>query len=242
VKLLLLSAMRYVAAIPYRGTGRYCPICEKTSKSFGPFGLDLREDAQCMHCGSLERHRLVWLYLQRKTHLFDSGPKTILHVAPEGAFVPRLRERFGGGYITADLHDAYTMVKMDVMDIQFSDNTFDFINCSHVLEHVPDDRLAMREFYRILKPDGFAILLVPIWREVTFEDPSVVEPEERLRVFGQSDHVRIYGRDYVHRLAEAGFVVEESVAADLLSEDEIELMALRNAGELFVCTKRTTGE
>ena len=98
----------------------------------------------------------------------------------------------------------------------------------------------MREFNRTLKPDGFAILLVPIWREVTFEDPSVVEPEERLKVFGQSDHVRIYGRDYVDRLVEAGFVVEESTAGDLLSDEEIKLMALRNAGELFVCTKRKT--
>jgi SAM-dependent methyltransferase len=196
-----------------------------------------------MYCGSLERHRLVWLYLQRMTDLFEGRPKKILpkkilHIAPEPTFVPRLRKRFGAGYITADLLDAYAMVKMDVMDIHYPDNTFDFILCSHVLEHVPDDRRAMREFYRTLKPDGWAILMVPIWRDLTFEDPSIVDPAERLAVYGQMDHVRIYGRDFVDRLREAGFDVTITEASDFLSQQEIETMALDGAGEIYHCMKR----
>jgi predicted SAM-dependent methyltransferase len=232
-----LDTVRFVASIPYWGTGRYCPLCERSSRRFGPYGVVPRDNAQCMHCHSLERHRLVWLYLQRMTDLFDGRPKKILHIAPEPTFVKRLRELFGADYITADLYDSYAMVQMDITDIQFADNTFDFIFCSHVLEHVSDDKLAMREFYRTLKPDGWAILMVPIWAETTFEDPSIVDPVRRLAVYGQQDHVRIYGRDYVDRVREAGFVVKITVASDFLSNEEIETMALENAGEIYHCMK-----
>jgi predicted SAM-dependent methyltransferase len=239
VKQRVLALLNYFSAIPYRGTGRYCPICRKTSNKFGRFGIDQRDNAQCMHCGSLERHRLVWLYLERFTDLFDGRPKTILHIAPEPAFVPRLRKKFGSNYVTADLFDQYAMVKMDVMDIHYADESFDLIYCSHVLEHVPDDRRALAEFHRTLRPDGWAILQVPIWREVTFEDPSIVDPAERLAVYGQMDHVRIYGHDFVDRVRDAGFKVKVVVAADFLSQDEIETMALNGAGEIYHCTKST---
>jgi ubiquinone/menaquinone biosynthesis C-methylase UbiE len=110
--------------------------------------------------------------------------------------------------MTADLHSP-AMVKMDITNIQFPDETFDVVYCSHVLEHVPDDRKAMREFYRVLKSNGWAVLLVPIIVEKTFEDPSIDKPKDRLRLFGQSDHVRKYGRDYVDRLRESGFSVSK---------------------------------
>lgn len=130
------------------------------------------------------------------------------------------------------------MIKMDISNIQYPDNSFDIIYCSHVLEHVLDDRKAMREFYRTLNTDGWAILNVPISGEKTFEDPSIVSPEERLKAFGQEDHVRIYGTDYIDRLRESGFTVKLFKASDLASESDIVRMALTQAsGEIYYCTK-----
>ena len=112
-------------------------------------------------------------------------------------------------YLSIDLAEGAAMVRMDVTNLGLPDDSFDVIYCSHVMEHIPDDRRAMRELHRVLRPGGWAVLQVPILRETTFEDSSVTAPEDRERVFGQWDHVRVYGRDYVHRLSEAGFDVRE---------------------------------
>jgi SAM-dependent methyltransferase len=178
------------------------------------------------------------MYFQQKTELFRGHSKRMLHVAPENCFEPRLKRRLGANYLTADLHKE-AMIQMDIANIQFPDQSFDVVYCSHVLEHVPDDRKAMREFYRVLKNDGWAILLVPITAEKTFEDPSVDKPEDRLRLFGQSDHVRRYGRDYVDRLREAGFHVNVADVSDLFGEREAIRMGLTDAsGEIYFCTKK----
>jgi SAM-dependent methyltransferase len=162
----------------------------------------------------------------------------MLHVAPEPCIEVRLRRRLGAGYLTADLMNTGAMVKMDIMDIQYPDESFDVIYCSHVLEHVPDDRKAMREFRRVLKRGGWAILLVPINAGKTYEDPSITEPAERLRVFGQEDHVRNYGPDYVDRLREAGFAVTETRVPDLVSPEDAQLMGLTQAaGEIYSCRR-----
>ncbi len=226
-------------AIAYYGNKRYCPICNTSFRKFEKFGVVPREDAKCVRCGSLERHRLVWLYFKKMTDLFDGRPKKMLHVAPEKAFKHRLNKILGEGYLTADLFDPQAMVKMDITNIQYPDEKFDVIYCSHVLEHVPDDKKAMREFLRVLKPDGWAILLVPISADKSFEDPSITDPAERLKVFGQSDHVRVYGPDYVNRLIEAGFKVKISDPSDFLTEEKIVSMGLINmAGKVFYCTKK----
>ena len=228
----------YVATRTYHGTGRYCPICEKTSNRFEKYGRVPRPEARCMRCDSLERHRLLWLYIHRRTDLFDGQPKKMLHVAPEPCIEVRLRRRLGAGYLTADLMNTGAMVKMDIMDIQYPDESFDVIYCSHVLEHVPDDRKAIREFRRVLKRGGWAILLVPITAGKSHEDPSITEPAERLRVFGQEDHVRIYGPDYVDRLREAGFAVTETRVPDLVSPEDAQLMGLTQAaGEIHLCRR-----
>ena len=144
----------------------------------------------------------------------------------------------GDGYLTADLFDPRVMVKMDITNIQYPDETFDVIYCSHVLEHVPDDKKAMCEFYRVLKSDGWAILLVPVTAKETFEDPAITDPAERLRLFGQKDHVRVYGPDYADRLAEAGFKVDISTPSDFLTAEQILRMGLSRAtGEIYFCTK-----
>jgi SAM-dependent methyltransferase len=226
----------FVTSIPYRGNGRWCPVCEKASRKFRH--IRHREDAECYFCKSKERHRFVWLYFGKMTNLFDETPKRMLHVAPEPCIDYRLRNRLGQNYITADLLDPRAMVRMDITNIQYPDEYFDVIYCSHVLEHVQDDKRAMKEFYRVLKQGGWAIMLVPISADKTFEDPSVVDPSERLRVFGQEDHVRRYGPDYIERLREAGFNVRVDRVSDLFEKNDIVRMGLTPAsGDIYFCTK-----
>jgi predicted SAM-dependent methyltransferase len=172
------------------------------------------------------------------TDLFDGRPKMMLHIAPEECFESKLRKHLGEGYITADLCDPRAMIKMNITNIQYPDEYFDIIYCSHVLEHVEDDRSAMREFCRVLKQGGWAILLVPITADKTFEDPSIIAPVDRLRVFGQEDHVRRYGPDYVDRLQEAGFKVKVSRVSDLFKKDDIVRMGLTPENrEIYHCSK-----
>jgi len=164
----------------------------------------------------------------------------MLHVAPEEAFRSRFSKNLGKGYLTADLYNPSAMVKMDITDIQYPDETFDVIYCSHVLEHVPDDKKAMREFYRVLKPEGWAVLLVPILDGQTYEDPSITDPQERLKAFGQEDHVRKYGTDgvYLDRLKETGFHVEIIQPSDFLDDKQIEKMGITDAAQdIYYCTK-----
>ena len=225
--------------IPYYGKGRWCPVCGRSSRRFRRFGIVPREDAQCPYCGSLERHRLVWLFIEKKTNLFDGVPKKMLHVAPESCLEPKFKEYLGDNYLTADLYNPSAMVKMDITDIQYPDQSFDVIYCSHVLEHVQDDKRAMREFFRVLKNSGWAILLVPITSGQTIEDPSIIDPKERLKVFGQEDHVRRYGPNYVDRLREAGFKIEITKVRDLVNDEKeiIEMGLTPASGEIYYCTK-----
>ena len=237
-KVALVGSKHWLAALPYYGTGRLCPVCNKQSRRFRTFGNIPRVDAQCAHCDSLERHRFLALYMSSQTDLFDGAPKKMLHVAPESCLEPMFRKQLGDDYLSADLFNPLAMVKMDITDIQYPDESFDVIYCSHVLEHVDDDRKAMSEFRRVLKSDGWAILLVPIFGETTYEDPSIVDPAERLKHFGQEDHVRQYGRDYVDRLRDAGFSVSVAEASELCQESDVVQMGLTPAsGEIFFCTK-----
>jgi hypothetical protein len=229
---------RTVKRFVHFGLVRYCPCCKAHLRRFQPFGIVRRPEAKCPVCGSLERHRLTYLYMMRKTDLFDGGPKRMLHVAPE-AQLARLFQRAGYiDYLSADLCSARAMVKMDITDIQYADNTFDVIYCSHVLEHIPDDGKAMREFHRVLKMGGWAILQVPITVDVTFEDPSVTSPEERLRLFGQEDHVRRYGTDYKNRLADAGFSVLVDGFARELNDQTASQLGLMRSEDVFFCRKK----
>jgi SAM-dependent methyltransferase len=237
-KELIRSARDKIYPVLYLGKGRHCPVCEKESRKFRTFGIVPRKDAQCVHCGSLERHRFIWIYFKKMTNLFDETSKRILHVAPERCFIPKLKKQFGQNYVTADLTNPRADVKMDITDIEYPDEYFDVIYCSHVLEHVQEDRKAMSEFYRVLKKGGWAILLVPITTDKTFEDPSIVDPAERLRVFGQSDHVRMYGTDYIERLREAGFTVSVSYLSEIVDKKDLVRMGLTaESGEVFYCTK-----
>lgn len=202
------KVLKTIGEALYYGNSRYCPICKRNYRRFLPFGVDARPNAMCLNCGSLERHRLMWLFFIDHTDLFKTEEKSMLHIAPEEIFAEKLKKEDYIDYLTADLHDPDVMVKMDITDIQYPDDEFDIIYCSHVLEHVPQDRQAIRELYRVLKPGGWSVLQVPITADKTFEDPSVTDPKERERLYGQHDHVRRYGPDYKDRLQEAGFTVK----------------------------------
>jgi len=229
---------RLIEEIPNSGTGRYCPVCRTRSREFGEVGIVPRADARCTWCGALERHRLVWLYFKRMTDLFNGRRKRVLHVAPERIFENLLKRHLGSGYLTADLHHPYAMVQMDIMDIAYAEETFDVIFCSHVLEHVPDDRRAIRELNRVLRSDGWAVFLVPITADRTFEDRSITDPSDRLRLFGHEDHVRRYGPDFVKRLEEGGFTVRVTMASDFLTRKEIVRMGITDAaGKIYHGTK-----
>lgn len=221
-----------------RYRARYCPLCGSYAPAFLPFGTVPRPDAQCPTCGSLERHRLAWLFFQQRTNIFQRTPKSMLHIAPERQLEKRFKQLAHLDYLTADLFNPTVMVKMDITDVQYPDNTFDIIYCSHVLEHVSDDRKAMRELHRVLKLDGWAVIMVPITAEKSFEDPSIMDPSARERVFGQHDHVRRYGPDFEERLAEAGFKVEPIVPTEIVPLKEIRRLAIREGqAPLFLCTK-----
>jgi SAM-dependent methyltransferase len=172
------------------------------------------------------------------TNLFDDTPKTMLHIAPETFFETRFRNHLGQSYITADLLDPNAMVKMDVTDIQFPDMLFDVVFCSHVLEHIHDDRKAIKEFFRVLKSGGWAIILVPIMSDRTFEDPTVTDSAERFRLFGQKDHVRVYGPDFYYRLQDAGFDVKVIFVDELFSKpDQTRLGLSAASGAIYHCTR-----
>ena len=205
----------------YAGQAVECLICKKHYKKFLPYGrMSSRSNALCPNCLSLERHRLMWLYLQEKTNFF-STKLSVLHIAPEHCFLKPFEQQHGNGYITADLESPLAKVKMDIHSIPFSENQFDVVLCNHVLEHVKDDIQAMAEIKRVLRPGGWAILLVPFFNPiagVTVEDPSITNPREREKMFGQSDHVRKYGKDYPQRIKQAGLTVDEERFAFAIDE------------------------
>ncbi len=231
-----------VVALFYRGKGAHCPVCGRDFRQFLPYGyVAPRENALCPGCMSLERHRLLELFLHSRTDLYTAMPKPLmLHVAPEACFMGKFAGLLGKNYITADLCSPLARVKMDVQSIPFPENSFDMVMCNHILEHVSDDRLAMRELYRVLKPGGWGIVQVPIDRKLkmTAEDPSVTDPKEREKLYGQYDHVRQYGLDYPERLREAGFMVVEEDFAATLPAGERKLYSLPSDEIIYMVKKK----
>ena len=220
------------------GNKNFCPICDSQLPTFLPGGVNLREDAMCPKCKSLERNRAVYLYLKEKTNILDKKIK-MLHFAPEVVMVEIFSEMENIEYLPVDINPdmMYVKEKMDIQDIKYEDNTFDLIYCSHVLEHVPDDKKAMEELYRVLKPGGNAIIQVPInpnYKE-TYEDPSFNTPELRLKHYGQSDHVRYYGLDFKEKLENIGFKVSDNFIIDM-DEKSAKKYGITNE-KLFDCTK-----
>jgi len=232
----MMRLKRFVQSVLYAGSKYSCPVCEDSFRKFLTYGKPARENAMCPGCGVLERHRLLWLFLRDETGLFREKLR-VLHFAPEVAFLERLSKLANLFYVPADLAPSADIVKkIDITKIPSADNFYDCIICCHVLEHVPNDQRALKEIFRVLRPDGFAILQVPIKGEKTFGDPDVFAPEDRQRVFGNYDHVRSYGQDYKKRLEQSGFKVEIISYADRFDEKMIKRYVLPR-DDIYFCSK-----
>ena len=239
----LLIRLSYVARpvleFLLKGDAFTDPIDGKRFKSFLPYGYGAqRNNVLSPSTLSLERHRLLWLYLQNETDFLDSenssDKKKVLHFAPEQCFLNRFKNLKSIDYTTTDLVSPIADVKADICDLPFDDNSYDIILCNHVLEHIPDDTKAMQELYRVLKPGGMGILQIPqdLNRAITFEDDSITDQNERARIFGQYDHVRVYGRDYFDKLKSIGFKVNEVDYTTKLSDEQIKTYCLAK-GEII---------
>jgi len=215
------------------------PIDNKSFRTFLPYGYGKqRSNALSPSTLSLERHRLLWLYLQNETNFF-SAPKKVLHIAPEQCFLKRFKQLENLDYITADLYSPIADVKADICNLPFKNEEFDVVLCNHVLEHIEDDKKAMSELYRVLKPNGFGIFQVPqnLTRDKTYEDFTITSPKERAKHFGQYDHVRIYGKDYFNKLRTVGFKVKEINYSTKISDELVKKYCLVKNEILPVCFK-----
>jgi len=241
----ILIRLSYVArpilAFLLKGTTFTDPIDGRSFKIFLPYGYgNQRNNVLSPSTLSLERHRLLWLYLNNETDFFTSfEKKKVLHFAPEQAFYKLFRNQKNIDYTTTDLFSPLADVKADICNLPFKDNSYDIIFCNHVLEHIPDDTKAMQELYRILKPGGMGIFQIPqdLSREFTFSDDSITNQKERAAIFGQYDHVRIYGRDYFDKLRNIGFKVVEEDYTNKISQELVEKYCLAKGEIIPVCFK-----
>nr|WP_321231799.1 methyltransferase domain-containing protein [uncultured Psychroserpens sp.] len=248
----LLIRLSYVArpilAFFLRGNTYIDPIDGKGFRSFLPYGYgNQRNNVLSPSTLSLERHRLLWLYLKKETTFFTSESSTerqkVLHFAPEQCFLKRFKRLKHIDYTTTDLESPIADIKADICNLPFADDSYDIILCNHVLEHIPDDTKAMQELYRVLKPGGFGVLQIPqdLSRAQTFEDNTITDRNERAKIFGQYDHVRVYGRDYFNKLRSIGFKVDEVDYTANLSEDTIETYCLAKGEIIPIVYKQKKG-
>ncbi|MDR0913025.1 MAG: class I SAM-dependent methyltransferase [Methanobrevibacter sp.] len=222
----------------------YCPICKKYSVIFLPYGESIRSNAMCPHCGAVERHRLLYLYL-KNLDILNRNIK-LLHFAPESIFYNIFKNRENIDYYPTDIvPNQRTRLEMDMQNIPFEDNSFDIIYNSHVLEHVPDDFKAMKELYRVVKPvspdGGKVIIMAPVFYSLskTLEKEEYNTPELRSKYYGQADHLRRYGADFDDRLRSVGFDVEIVTDEDLVeNKKDIKKMHIETGDKIYVCTKK----
>lgn len=230
-----------VAPLLYKGDNVECPVCERSFRKFLSYGSDVvhRENVLCPYDLTLERHRLMWLYLKNETNFFTASNLKVLHIAPEQCFHKRFKEQKNLEYLTADLVSPIADMHFDLHDIPLEDNRFDVVFCNHVMEHVNDPIRCMSELFRVMKPGGWAIMQVPqdFKRETTYEDPSITSPEEREKHYWQKDHVRLFGRDYPEWLERAGFKVKAYDKDSKMGPEQIERYRLQKDEILYISTK-----
>jgi SAM-dependent methyltransferase len=233
--------VRPIIALSLKGDKFTDPIDGKSFRKFLPYGYaKQRENALSPSTLSLERHRLMWLFLRDETDFFTSAEKLkTLHIAPEQCFLDIFRKQKNIEYTTSDIESPIADVQADICDLPFKDNEFDVVFCNHVLEHITDDTKAMQELFRVLKKGGFGIFQIPqdLSRSVTFEDDSITDQKERTKIFGQYDHVRIYGRDYFNKLRSIGFRVDEIDYTKKIAPEKLERFCLMKNEILPVCYK-----
>ena len=240
----LANVLLPVLDLWYRGNTFTDPINGKSYRKFLPYGyVKIRPNVLSPGTLSLERHRLIWLYLKNETDFFQTASK-VLHMAPEKAFISRLKKVPHLDYISCDLESPLADIKADICALPFDDNSFDWVLCNHVLEHIPNDTKAMQELYRVLKPGGKALLQVPLdpKRDTTFQDNSITDKATRTKIFGQYDHVRIYGLDYFEKLRTIGFQVNELQYGKTLTKEERKRYAVVKMEYIPLCVKPTQAQ
>jgi len=245
-----------LSQLQYFGNAVTCPFCEKTFSRFKPTGaldrpfwrsseglelLKSREinvaNATCPKCRSGERQRLLYFYLMDKIDFFNQKGIKLLDVAPDDFLLGKVFSKVDIDYISIDIAPARNPSQiMDIINLEFENNTFDAIICLHVLEHIPEDMKAMEELYRVLKPGGWSILQVPIWAFETVEVAGSTK-DQYLDLYGHSDHVRRYGFDYKERLEKAGFVVNVDQFSRKLGPEFRQRYGLFETEDIFYCTK-----
>lgn len=221
---------------------KICPVCKNRIRLYLPFGESLRYNAQCPVCRSLERHRALWLYFEKNLGLFQKNGMKLLHFAPEGIFYKRFKDNRNIDYYPVDINSEFPGIRkaVDITCIPYEANSFDMIICNHVLEHIPDEKKALSELFRVLSDEGIAFINTPVSEEleVTLEKSEYNTPELRSRYYGQCDHVRRYGRDYIRHLQSAGFIVEEIKVNENYTEEELTKFGLLRGEKVYCCRKK----
>lgn len=230
-----------VAPLLYRGNNVECPVCERSFSKFLSYGSDIahRENVLCPYDLTLERHRLMWLYLRDHSNFFTANHLDVLHIAPEQCFHGKFKVQKNLNYVTGDLVSPLADLHFDLHSIPLDDNSFDVVFCNHVLEHVDDALQCMRELHRVLRPGGWGIMQVPqdFDRDITYEDTSITSPEDREKHFWQKDHVRLFGNDYPQWLEKAGFNVEVFDKESKYDSKMIERFRLQKKEILYIVHK-----
>lgn len=232
-----------IAPILYKGNNVECPVCERSFRKFLSYGSAVaqRDNVLCPYDLTLERHRLMWLYLKEHSNFLTADQLDVLHIAPEQCFHKRFKEQKNLNYLTGDLVSPLADMHFDLHSIPLEENRFDVVFCNHVLEHVDDALQCMKELYRVMKPGGWGIFQVPqdFSRETTYEDASITSPEEREKHFWQKDHVRLFGKDYPEWLRKAGFEVEEFRQESNYSKELIQRYRLQSEEILYIARKNS---
>lgn len=243
--LLIRLSYLFKAVVPifYKGDNVECPVCERSFSKFLSYGSDTahRENVLCPYDLTLERHRLMWLYLKDHSEFFTSYKMLdVLHIAPEQCFHKKFKAQDNLNYLTGDLVSPIADLHFDLHDIPLEDNKFDIVFCNHVLEHVDDAMKCMTELYRVMKPGGWGIMQVPQDhdRDETYEDASITSPEEREKHFWQKDHVRLFGQDYPQWLEKAGFEIETFDSTQYLTPEQFERFRLPKGEMLYIARKK----
>lgn len=230
----LLKYYYYYQNIKNKGNKYSCPICK------GNFSKFLKENytSDCPKCGAGSRHRALYLYLENKTSFFNSNLK-LLHFAPEYCFHKRFDKMKNIEYFSADINSTRAKLNIDIRKIPFKNEIFDVVLSCYVLEVIDDDIMAMKELYRILKPDGWSIHNVPIDNSLnkSFENSEIKSYEDKIKYFGRWDHTRIYGLDYVERLKSVGFDVTVIKVSEFVEENAIKKYHLNKDEQMFLCKK-----
>ena len=232
---------KLVAPLLYKGNNVTCPVCEKSFSKFLSYGSEVahRENVLCPYDLTLERHRLMWLYLRDHSNFLTAPHLKVLHIAPEQCFHGRFKKQKNIDYLTADIESPIADMHFDLHEIPLEDNQFDVVFCNHVMEHVQDAKRCMAELYRVMKPGGWAIMQVPqdFSRETTYEDWSITSPEDREKHFWQKDHVRLFGKDYPQWLESVGFRVVSFDKEKVLGADQVERYRLQKEEVLYIIHK-----